>query len=189
MPPRQTATLVLRDVLGYTGEQVAGMLDTSPTAIKGTLQRARAALAEHRGEPDGAPASPRPEAGTEHATARRFAQAYQAADVDGVIALLTDDAWLSMPPAPHRYRGPEAIAAFYRATFDYRGPRRVRLLATRANRQPAFGSYMTTPTGRTAAPAGLFVVTLAAGLIRAITRFHDDALYPRFGLPQALRLD
>jgi RNA polymerase sigma-70 factor (ECF subfamily) len=188
MPPRQTATLVLRDVLGYTGQEVADMLGTSPTAIKGTLQRARATLAQHRGEVDSTAAPAGPDAETERATARRFAAAYQDADLDGVLALLTDDAWLSMPPAPHRYRGLDAIAAFYRATFDYRGPRRVRLLPTRANGQPAFGSYMTTPTGTLATPAGLFVLTLAADRIQAVTRFHDDALYPRFSLPDALRL-
>ncbi len=184
IPPRQAATLVLRDVLGYSGDEVADMLDTSPTAIKGTLQRARASLAEGRGT--GVPASAPADDNAERDTARRFAQAYEAGDVHGVIALLTDDAWLSMPPAPHQYHGLDAIAAFYRVAFDFRGLRRVRLLPTRANGQPAFGSYMTTPAGTAATPAGLFVLTVRADRIHAITRFHDDSLYPRFGLPEVV---
>lgn len=184
MPPRQTAVLVLREVLGYSGEEVAAMLDTSPTAVKGILQRARATLAQHRSDGDGAPSSPRPD--IERVTARRFAEAYEAADLAGVIGLLTDDAWLSMPPAPHRYHGPDAIGAFYRASFEFRGCRRVLMLPTSANCHPAFGSYVT--TGTTAAPAGLFVLTLAGDRIRAVTRFHDRALYPRFGLPEVIHL-
>src|SRR6185369_4086453 len=105
MPPRQAATLVLRDVLG-----------TSPTAVKGTLQRARAALDEHRGQA-GRGRAPRPGSDRECALARRFADAYVAADIDGVVALLTDDAWLSMPPAPNQYHGITAIRSMLRASF------------------------------------------------------------------------
>jgi RNA polymerase sigma-70 factor (ECF subfamily) len=184
LPPRQTATLVLRDVLGFSGDEVAGMLGTTPTAVKGTLQRARATLAEY--QDDGDTALPEPDPDADRDTARRFAEAYEAADVEGVIALLTDDAWLSMPPAPHRYHGHEAIAAFLRTAFEYRGSRQVRLLATRANGQPAFGSYMTGPDGGIATPGGLFVLTFAGHRISAVTRFHVDELYPRFGLPEVL---
>ena len=111
MPPRQAATLVLRDVLGFATHEVATMLDTSQTAVKGTLQRARAALDQHRDEARHG-RTPRPGSATERALARRFADAYVAADIDGVVALLTDDAWLSMPPAPHQYHGIAAIRSF-----------------------------------------------------------------------------
>jgi RNA polymerase sigma-70 factor (TIGR02960 family) len=181
MPPRQAAALVLCDVLGFATDEVADMLGTSATAVKGALQRARAALAGAR-----AGRAPRPGPATEHDLARRFADAFVAADVDRVVALLTDDAWLSMPPAPHEYHGPEAIAAFLRAGFAYRGDRRVALLPARANTQPAFGSYLADGPGRAATPAGLFVLTMASARIQAVTRFHLDALYPRFGLPEAL---
>jgi RNA polymerase sigma-70 factor (ECF subfamily) len=181
MPPRQAAALVLRDVLGFATDEVAGMLGTSHTAVKGALQRGRAALDRAR-----AGRAARPGSAAERDLARRFAEAFVAADLPRVVALLTDDAWLSMPPAPHEYHGIDAIAAFLRATFAYRGDRRVYLLPARANTQPAFGSYLADPAGRVASPAGLFVLTVAGGRVQAITRFHVDALYPRFGLPGSL---
>jgi len=181
MPPRQAAALVLRDVLGFATDEVAGMLGSSHTAVKGALQRARAALGRAR-----AGQAPRPGSATEHDLARRFADAYVAADLTRIVALLTDDAWLSMPPAPHEYHGIDAIAAFLRASLDYRGDRRVHLLPARANTQPAFGSYLTDPAEPAGIPAGLFVLTMAGDRIRAITRFHLDTLYPRFGLPDSL---
>jgi RNA polymerase sigma-70 factor (TIGR02960 family) len=184
MPPRQAAALVLRDVLGFGTDEVAGMLGTSHTAVKGALQRARAAL--DRARADRAGQGPRPGSATEHDLARRFADAYVAADLGRIVALLTDDAWLSMPPAPHEYHGLDAIAAFLRTSFAYRADRRVQLLAARANTQPALGSYLTDPAEPVGTPAGLFVLTMAGDRIQAITRFHLDALYPRFGLPDSL---
>jgi RNA polymerase sigma-70 factor (TIGR02960 family) len=181
IPPRQAAALLLRDVLGFDTGEVASALGTSHTAIKGTLQRARAALERHRGAD-----RPRPTPATERELGRRFAKAYTDGDIDGVLALLTNDAWLSMPPAPHQYHGIDAIAAFLRATFDYRGDRRVHLLPTRANTQPAFASYLSDPGSPIAAPAGMFVLTLTGDRIHAITRFHRHELYPRFGLPERL---
>ncbi|MGI8993333.1 MAG: RNA polymerase subunit sigma-70, partial [Nocardioidaceae bacterium] len=97
LPPRQTAALLLSDVLDFTAAEVAAMLDTSPTAIKGALQRARGSLKQQ-------PPASRRGAGTRHGVgqdrelARRFAQAFTADDIEGVIELLTDDAWLAMPP-------------------------------------------------------------------------------------------
>jgi RNA polymerase sigma-70 factor (ECF subfamily) len=118
--------------------------------------------------------------------ARRFADAYVAADIDRVIALLTDDAWLSMPPAPHEYRGHAAIRAFLRASFGFRGDRLIHLVPTQANTQPALASYIRDPGGGAALPGGLFVLGLDGPRIRAVTRFHVDDLYPRFGLPESL---
>ncbi len=179
MPPRQAAALLLRDVLGFSAAEAAGMLGTSPTAVKGIVQRARASLARQRmGEEQARPGPAR-----ERDLAARFARAYIAGDVDGVVALLTDDAWLSMPPAPHEYQGREAIAAFLRASFGYRGDRELLLLPARANGQPAFGSYLRGPGEAGAVPAGLIVLTSGADGIRALTRFHAEQLYPRFGLP------
>jgi hypothetical protein len=108
--------------------------------------------------------------------------AYVAADIDGVVALLTDDAWLSMPPAPHQYHGIDAIRPMLRASFAHRGDRRLYLVPTRANTQPGLAGFLTGPERQVAAPAGLFVLTMAGEQIRAITRFHLDELYPRFGL-------
>ncbi|MBB3724712.1 RNA polymerase subunit sigma-70 [Nonomuraea dietziae] len=112
LPPRQTATLVLRDVLGYSAAEVADMLVTTETAVKGTLQRARATLDRRRGDVTLA----RPGSAEERDLTRRFADAFTADDINGVVALLTDDAWLAMPPAPHEYHGPDAIVSFLRAS-------------------------------------------------------------------------
>jgi RNA polymerase sigma-70 factor (ECF subfamily) len=181
MPPRQAATLVLRDVLGFGGHEVASMLGTSPNAVKGTLQRARAARPERPGQPG------RPGSARERELARRFADAYVAADIDGVIALLTDDAWLSMPPAPHQYHGVAAIAGMLAASFRYRGDRRMYLVPARANTQQALAGYVSDPESGAAVPSGLFVLTMAGDRICAVTRFHLDELYPRFGLAPVLR--
>ena len=185
MPPRQTATLLLRDVLGFAADEVADMLGTTPTAVKGTLQRARAALDEHR-EQAGPGRVPRPRSDRERSLARRFADAYVAADIDGVVALLTDDAWLSMPPAPHQYHGIAAIRSMLRASFEHRGDRRLYLVPTRANTAPALAGYLSDPARGAAFPAGLFVFAMAGAKIHAITRFHVDELYPRFGLAGSL---
>jgi RNA polymerase sigma-70 factor (ECF subfamily) len=182
LPPRQTAALVLRDVLGYSTAEVAAMLETSTTAVKGALQRARAGLRHHRGDIAGhrvpLPASPE-----ERTVAERFAETFTAGDVDGLVALLTDDAWLAMPPAPHQYQGREAIAAFLSGFTTWRAGRSFRLLPTRANTRPAFGCYLTEPDGPTAHPAGILVLTPQDTRLRAVTWFLDDALFGPFQLP------
>ncbi len=182
LPPRQAATLLLRDVLGYTGAEAAAMLETTPTVVKGALQRARASLDHHLAEVVGregpAPGSPR-----ERELARRFADAYAVDDIDGVIALLTDDAWLAMPPAPHEYQHLAAIADFLRASATWRRRRgfRLRLAPTRANTQPAFGCLLIADDAAEH-PAGLLVLTLRRDRISAITRFLDDDVSRRFAL-------
>ena len=193
MPPRQAAAVLLRDVLGFGTDEIAVMLKTSQTAVKGTLQRGRAVL---KGSglkgvgPEGfgsdAERPPRPSSAAESDLARRFADAYLAADIDRILTLLTDDAWLSMPPAPHQYHGVDAIGSFLQASFDFRGGRRVYLLPGRANHQPAFASYLGDPGERLARPSGFFVLTLRGEGIAAITRFHRDDLYPRLGFPSSL---
>ena len=186
LPPRQAATLLLRDVLGYTGAEVAAMLGTSQTAIKGALQRARSSLDQHLAKVNRG-ARPIPGSAQERELARRFADAFTADDIDGVLALLTDDAWLAMPPAPHEYQGPAAIAAFLRASATWRRPRRLELVPTRANTQPAFGCFLTVAEDAIPHPAGMLVLTLRADRISAITRFLDIDLSRRFGLPEPPR--
>jgi RNA polymerase sigma-70 factor (ECF subfamily) len=181
LPPRQAATLVLRDVLGYSTAEVAAMLDTTETAVKGALQRARVTL--DQGCPTVGP--PAPGSPAERALSRRFADAFTAHDIDALVALLTDDAWLAMPPAPHEYHGVAAIAEFLTVSGAWRGPRRLLLVPTRANTQPAFGCYLAEVDQPVARPAGLIVLTLSGGRIRGITRFFDNDLLDRFGLPAA----
>jgi RNA polymerase sigma-70 factor (TIGR02960 family) len=175
LPPRQTAVLVLRDVLGFSMQEISMMLGTQETAVKGLLQRARAGLPAVAAEPAPAPGST-----PERELTRRFAEAFTTDDIDTLVSLLTDDAWLAMPPAPHEYHGRGSIATFLHASAAGRGNRTIQLLPTRANSQPAFGCYY----GPNA--AGLIVLTLAAERIRAITRFLDTGLPTRFGLPDRL---
>ena len=176
LPRRQAAVLVLRDALAFSTDEVAALLGTSPTAVKAALQRARATLAAGRpgaGPPD---APPPPPAGSEaeRRVARRFADAFATGDVDGVVALLTDDAWLAMPPAPHEYVGRDAIAAFLRVSAAWRGDRRVVMEPTRANGQPAFLCSLERADGpRT---HDVMVLTLAGDRIAAMTRFLDTSV-------------
>lgn len=178
LPPRQAATLVLRDVLGYTADEVAEMLRTTPTAVKGVLQRARATLDQAR------PTPALPAGSTEDVElGTRFAEAFTNGDIDALLALLTDDAWLAMPPAPHEYHGRGAIAAFLRASWAWRGERRMHLTATRANTQLAYGCYLTEPATFVGTAAGLMVLTIAGERISGMTRFLDNTIMVRFGLP------
>jgi RNA polymerase sigma-70 factor (TIGR02960 family) len=180
LPPRQAAALVLRDVLGYSGAEVAAMLGSTETAVKGALQRARATL--ERGRPAGDPVP----AGSaeEQRLSRRFAAAFVDRDLDGLLGLLTDDAWLAMPPAPHEYHGRAAIASFLRVSGGWTGATRLTLTPIRANGQPAYGCYLAGP-GDAGRPAGIMVLTLRPGGIAGLTRFLDDDLFDRFGLPPA----
>jgi RNA polymerase sigma-70 factor (TIGR02960 family) len=183
MPPRQAAVLVLRDVLGYSTGEVAAMLGATATAVKGTLQRARAALPPR---PSDAEAAPLPASAQERAVLDRFVDAFTADDVDAVVALLTDDAWLAMPPAPHEYLGPAAVAGFLRAGTSWRRGRSLHVVASRANGQPAFACYLDEEPGGLARPAGLLVLTLAGSRVRGITRFLDADVFGSFGLAHQL---
>ncbi|MFC4004114.1 RNA polymerase subunit sigma-70 [Prauserella oleivorans] len=186
LPPRQAAVLVLRDVLGYSTADVADMLGTTPTVVKGALQRARAHLDRERRDRNpeclALPESPR-----ERELSRRFADAFIAGDVDGILTLLTGDAWLAMPPAPHEYHGRAAVASMVTTFLTWRGRRGVRLIPTRANTQPAFGCYLTAPGETSGYPAGLLVLTVGQHRIRGITWFLHDDVPPRFALPDTTR--
>jgi RNA polymerase sigma-70 factor (ECF subfamily) len=195
LPPRQRAVLLLRDVLRFRADEVAGMLDSSEAAVDSALQRSRAAMAARLPRPGPDPA-PRPCSAGEREVAGRFAAAYAADDVDAVIALLTEDAWYTMPPVPLEYQGRAAIGGFLRDCARWRGGRRQRLIPTRANGQPAFACYcqdsasQTSASHNRAAPVfrahGLIVLTLAGEQICAITRFVDSWVLRPFGLPPTL---
>lgn len=183
LPPRQTAALLLCDVLGFSTAEVGVMLDTTTTAVKGTLQRARASLDRVRTTTavGAAPGSGSPQ---ERDLARRFAEAFTTDDIDGVVALLTDEAWLAMPPAAHEYHGRQAIAAFLRTSARWRAGRHLELVPTRANTHPAFGCYLTQPDRAAAHPSGILVLTMSGDRISTITRFLDAELPRMFGLAE-----
>ncbi len=172
LPPRQAAVLILRDVLGYDTAEVADLLDTTATAVKGALQRARQTLGKPAPPPDGD--------GRE--VAARFARAFAVRDIAALLSLLTDDAWLAMPPAPHEYHGRPAIAGFLEVSGAWRGGRGMHLVASPVNRQPAYACYLSEPGSRTAEPAGLMVLTVRGDRIAGLTRFLDSDALIRAGL-------
>ena len=182
LPPRQLAVLILRDVLGFRANEVAGMLDATVESINSALKRARASLL--RRQPSIADPEPPPVSGSapEEAIVARFVRAWESADLDALVALLTDDVFISMPPMPLEYEGRDVVAHFCANIF--RAGRRFELVPTRANGQPAFGAYLRAPTGIRNG-TGLFVLTLAGDQISAMTRFENSVL-PSFGLPRSL---
>jgi len=182
LPPRQLAVLILRDVLGYHSNEVAGMLDATVDSVNSALKRARASLARRQPADAGREPPPAPGSAAEDAIVARFVSAYESADVDALVALLTDDVFTSMPPMPLEYEGPDAVAGFFASIFG--SGRRFDLVPTRANGQPAFGAYLHTPSG-VRHGIGLFVLTLAGDRICALTRFENSVL-PWFGLPRSL---
>ncbi|MEJ3745493.1 RNA polymerase subunit sigma-70 [Actinomycetes bacterium KLBMP 9797] len=172
LTPRQAAVLVLCDVLGYPLGEVASMLDTTPTAIKGLLQRARGAIERHRDVALETP--PAPGSAPERQVVQQFAEAFAGDDFDTLVNLLTDKAWLAMPPAPHEYHGVAAIISFLRTTAAWRVSQglRIRLRPTRMNGQPAFASQFVGDAFER--PGGLLVLTLAGDRLSGITLFLHD---------------
>jgi RNA polymerase sigma-70 factor (TIGR02960 family) len=184
LPPRQRATLVLRDVLGFSASEAAGMLESTEASVNSALIRARATV-ESRLAPDRRERAPLPRSPAERELVDRFAAAFEDGDVDGLVALLTTDAWLTMPPEPFEYQGPEAIAGFLRTVPRLRRGQ-YRLVPTRANGQPAFGCYVGDLQAAVAHAHGLMVLTLEGGRVSTITRFLDNGVLPCFGLPRTL---
>jgi len=183
LPPRQLAVLILRDVLGFRASEVAGMLDVTVESVNGALKRARAGL-QRRRVPAAAGELP-PAAGSrpEEAIVARFVRAYESADIEALVGLLTDDAFMSMPPMPLEYAGRDAVAGFCAATLFAAG-RRFDLVPTRANGQPAFGAYLRRPDGGRPG-TGLIAIALRGDRVAVLTRF-EPGLLPRFGLPSSL---
>ena len=185
LPPQQRAVLVLRDVLGYRADEVAEMLETTAASVNSLLRRARAAF-ESRLPAAGRERAPLPSSKLERDVVGSFADAVEAGDIDAMVALLTDDAWVTMPPEPWEYQGPSAISAFLRDREVRRGAL-LRLVPTRANGQPAFGCYLPGAQTEISRAYALFVLTLEGDRISAITWFADTSVFPHFGLPRMLR--
>jgi len=182
LPPRQLAVLILRDVLGFHASEVADMLDSTVESVNSALKRARASL--QRQQPPAADREPPPAGGSpaEEALVAKFVRAWEAANLGALVALLTDDVFMSMPPMPFEYEGRDVVARFCAGLFD--AGRRFDLVPTRANGQPAFGAYLRAPGGIRHG-TGLYVLTLSGDRICAMTRFENSVL-PWFGLPRSL---
>jgi RNA polymerase sigma-70 factor (ECF subfamily) len=182
LPPLQRSVLILRDVVDFSTREVAELLATSEDSVASALKRARTTLRRELPSSDRRP--PVPNSPEERAVLARLVQALEESDVDALAALMTDDVWVRMPPAPLEYQG-RALAKRFFATIAFRRGRQYRLVPTRANGQPAFGVYLRDEVTSIAHANGLFVITLAGESVSAITRF-DSAVFSRFGLPRTL---
>jgi len=181
LPPRQRAALILCDVLGYGAGEAAAMLGSTYAAVASALKHARATMASHSAA--GAEPAPLPHSAAERALIDQLTAAYTAADLDALLALLTDDVRLAMPPHPFEYRG-RAVAARGLGQLFAEG-HRYQLIETRANGQPAFALYRKDPHAGILHASGLLVATLAGTRISAMTMFTPHVL-TRFGLPRTL---
>jgi RNA polymerase sigma-70 factor (TIGR02960 family) len=183
LPARQRAALILHDVLGYRASEVAAMLESTEESVTSALKRARARLAQRLGECDREP-PPAPGSVEERSVVERLTTAFEGGDVGALIAMLTEDVRLSMPPLPFEYRGLEAATRFLTQVV-HAGPRPRRLVHTRANGQPAFGVYVRDDRDGIYRAVGLIVATLAGDRVAGLTRF-ENSLLPDFGLPRSL---
>jgi RNA polymerase sigma-70 factor (TIGR02960 family) len=186
LAPGQRAVLVLRDVLGFRASEAAEILGTSVASANGALRRARKTLEEQRpaGERERAP---RPGSRAEQELVGRFADAFERGDIDALVALLTEDAQLVMPPEPFEYHGRDAIGGFLSTVPAGGALERFRLVPTRANGQHAYACYLCEPHGPRLHAYGLMVLTLERGGVARITGFPDTSVFPLLGLPRTLR--
>ncbi|MFF5232488.1 RNA polymerase subunit sigma-70 [Dactylosporangium sp. NPDC000521] len=171
LAPRPRAAVLLRDVLGFSAAETAGLLGTTVAAVNSAVQRARAALP--------APV-PMAAAGEVAAAAEAYRAAWEHGDVDAIVGMLADDAKYSMPPLPEVYRG-AAIRTFLLAGPSHH---RWRFLPTRANGRPAFGTYLLRDD--TFVAASVDVVTVRGGRLTEVVSFLDPTLFPAFELPSSL---
>ncbi len=183
LPPQQRAVLVLRDVLGFSAAEAAGILDTTSAAVNSALIRARAGLRSNRDPRD----VPLPKSPAEAAVVDRFVDALERFDLDGLVALLTHDARLTMPPEPLEFLGPRAITGFMR-DLPFWG-REIKVVLTRANNQPAYVYYLPDPAAPIWRAGSIMVLTVRDDSVCAITRFGNQGLLGRFGLPRTLPRD
>ncbi|QBD75156.1 sigma-70 family RNA polymerase sigma factor [Ktedonosporobacter rubrisoli] len=192
LPPRQRAILLLSDVLDWRAVEIAQLLEISGGAVNSALHRARVTLEKNY------PSLQREMAQVDRVDAAtkmlltRYLQAWETGDVNGLVALLKEDATLSMPPIPSWYQGREAIRTFFRAVLFPSGVQnRWRLSPTRANGQPAFVVYRADEATRAYRAFALQVVTLDATLsdlpqVASVTAFLEPELVTSFGFPLQL---
>jgi RNA polymerase sigma-70 factor, ECF subfamily len=185
LPARQRAVLILRDVLGFSARETAYALETTPVSIDSALQRA------HKTVDDRLPRESQQQTlrqiGDEQLTelVERFVTAWEQNDVDAVVAMLTEDARIVMPPLPSWYGGRDRVAAFLRE-YPLRGHRRWKLLPSSANGQPAVATYAWDEQADAYMPHSVSVLTLRGGQIEEITAFLNPAFLEPFDVPDSL---
>ncbi|MEU4427464.1 sigma-70 family RNA polymerase sigma factor [Actinoplanes sp. NPDC024001] len=181
LPAKQRAVLILREVLAWSAQEVAELLDTSVASVNSALQRARATIAAA----DTGAQVYQPLDGEQKALLGRYVKAFESYDLTALTALLHEDATLSMPPLPLWLRGPDDITAWMTGTGS--GCRGSRLVPVVANGLPAFGQYRCSATGSGHDPWALIVLEISGDRIASVNNFLDtQRLFPLFGLPAHL---
>jgi RNA polymerase sigma-70 factor (ECF subfamily) len=183
LPPRQRAVLILRDVLGWSAAETAGLLDTSVAAVNSALQRARATLATRF--PTGRRRASSAPTDQQRTILERYVRAWEHSDLDGFVALLKEDAVHSMPPWREWYLGREAIRRFFASAFEVAYEGSFRLVPTAANGQPAFAQYTCGPEELDCPKRVIHVLTLEDDAIAATTFFADAEVFATFDVPAA----
>ncbi len=182
LPPRQRAVLIMRDVLEWSANEVAEILDLTVPAVNSALHRARVTLAKHdqtRGR-DGATARPADE--TLRLLLNQYVHAWETADVGKLIGLLKEEATLTMPPSPSWYRGRDSIRTFMAGwPFSGKARGRWRLRPMHANTQPAFELYEHDPATHRYRVVGVQVLTFDEDQIAEVTIFLKPEFFTRFG--------
>ena len=188
LPPRQRAILLLSDVLDWRAVEIARLLEISVSAVKSALHRARVTLEKHYSTEKREMAQVCPADAATNVLLSRYVHAWETDDIAGLVALLKEDAILSMPPVPSWYRGREAIRAILLAVvFRSEVQHRWRLYPTRANGQPAFVVYRVDEATRCYRAFSVQVVTLDGSRlprqIAQVTAFLGPSLVTSFGFP------
>jgi RNA polymerase sigma-70 factor, ECF subfamily len=183
LPPRQRAVLLLREVLDFSAREVAELLETTVPSVNSALQRARHTAAER--VPEKSQQATLRSLGDERARdlVSRYIEAWERADVDGLVKLVTEDVAWTMPPLGTWYQGLDAVVPFL---VEYPLTERWRHLPARANGQLAVGCYLWDAEQRHYGAAVLDVLTLRGDLIAEVTGFTTPRLFARFGLPDWL---
>jgi RNA polymerase sigma-70 factor (TIGR02960 family) len=181
LPPNQRAVLLLRDVLGYRASETADLLGLTEDAVTSALKRARATMDRARTNDQPPPA---PGSAQEQAVLELFVAAFTAHDIEALVALMTDDVWVRMPPLPFEYRGIEAVRRFFTAIYPH-WKEIDHLVPVRANGQAAWGEYYRDAVTGVLHVTGVYVIGLAGERISEMTRF-ETTLAPYFGLPRTL---
>lgn len=182
LPPRQRAALILRDVLGWSADEAAELLEIGIAATNSALQRARATVQQHL------PTSRRQDWGSADTSAAErdlldgFIAAHESGDVEATMALIANDVRVTMPPAPYLFEGREAIASLVKraaSTGEWR------LVPTASNRMPAAASYLRSPGETEFKSFKIDVLRVVDGLVAEITTFGAKN-FPAFDLPETL---
>jgi RNA polymerase sigma-70 factor (ECF subfamily) len=189
LPARQRAALLMRDVLGFSANEVAALLDSTTASVNSALQRARATLDERRAAGRLNVERARAPDDVQRSTVQRYIQAWESVDIAGLVALLRDDAVMTMPPDPAVFRGSQAIVEFFSAVPAGGALDQIPLLPARANGQPAVGAYILDPEAGVYRPYGIMVLALDGDRIAEITGCTDPTVFPLLGLPTELKAE